>query len=190
MSCWTPNLPLVLLSLWCWPAHVQGQYDFPIDSCACHIHYEIWVQQQYQISQTLSSPSFPEELFLQGSAVHRYIMRQECSNPLTVSNILEWTLSPANSDCAPGHMSQFVLCAQKSLLQGNVMAARRYFDFANYIFPVASHCMDPAIWTITEMSFYHHYRAMVVFSEMLQKRGLTASEEDLRSLAWRPVEPS
>jgi len=165
----------------------RGQYDFPVDSCACHIHYEVWVQLQHQLSQILT-PSFPDRLFEDGSAVQRYVLRQECSNPREVKNLLEWTLAPANSDCAPGHLSQFLMCAQADLLHGDVEAARRHFDFANYLFPLAMPCMDPAIWTITPEAFYDRYRAVVAAAEALHGRGGgPPSLEDLRSLAWRPV---
>jgi len=167
-----------------------AQYDFPVDSCACHIHYEVWVQLQFQMSNLLTA-SFPDLLFQEGSPVHSYISRQDCSNPRGIKNVLEWTLGPANSDCAPGHMSQHVLCAQASILQGDVEAARRYFEFANYMFPLAMPCMDPEIWTITPATFYNRYRAVVMASEVLRnKADVTMGIADLRSLAWKPVDDS
>merc|ERR1712113_1101574 len=96
-----------------------AQYDFPVDSCACHIHYEYWVQLQYRLTQLLTA-DFPSQLFQEGSLVRRYVHEQDCRNPHNVDNILEWTIGPANSDCVPGHVSHYITCAQAYLLQGDI----------------------------------------------------------------------
>lgn len=53
-------------------AHLRltsAQYDIPVDNCACHIHYEVWIVQQYALSRWLTH-EFPDELFkAEGSPV-------------------------------------------------------------------------------------------------------------------------
>merc|ERR1712107_617892 len=171
-----------------WHIQVKAQYDYPIDSCACHIHYEFWVQLQYQLSQVLNS-DFSHKLFQEGSNVQELLSAQECRNPRRIKNLNEWTLVPTSSDCAPGHMSHYILCAQAHLMMGDVEGARLYFDFANYIFPVAMPCMDPVIWTITPDTFYDNYRAVVLAAENLAHHGVSSpSFEEIKALAWRTVD--
>eukprot|EP00929_Paragymnodinium_shiwhaense_P097441 TRINITY_DN59120_c1_g1_i1.p1 TRINITY_DN59120_c1_g1~~TRINITY_DN59120_c1_g1_i1.p1 ORF type:complete len:197 (+),score=12.43 TRINITY_DN59120_c1_g1_i1:157-747(+) len=168
---------------------VRGQYDFPHDSCACHIHYEHWVQQQYQLSRLFTS-SFAEELFTAGSYAQVYVSSQECRDPHKDKNILEWTLGPATSDCTPGHLTHYILCAQFRLLKRDIPGAREYFAYANYLFPMSLACMDPEIWPITQESFYERYRAInLAASEWSKAPGhAVPSTEELQELAWRPLE--
>eukprot|EP00747_Dinoflagellata_sp_TGD_P208860 gnl/TRDRNA2_/TRDRNA2_82305_c0_seq1.p1 gnl/TRDRNA2_/TRDRNA2_82305_c0~~gnl/TRDRNA2_/TRDRNA2_82305_c0_seq1.p1 ORF type:complete len:200 (+),score=30.42 gnl/TRDRNA2_/TRDRNA2_82305_c0_seq1:128-727(+) len=168
--------------------YVSGQYDFPLDSCACHIHYEVWVQLQLRLSVVLT-PEFADRLLEEGSEVQVYIGNQDCRDPRKLGNILEWTLGPANSDCVPGHMSQFILCSQAYLMRGDLDGARRYFDLANYMFPLALPCMDAAIWTITPEAFYDRYRSIIVAAEAKSAVGgerQPLQDAEIRMLAWRP----
>merc|ERR1719491_602173 len=90
----------------------EAQYDFPHDSCACHIHYEMWVTLQHKVSQLLTA-DFPRLLWEDGSTVQNFVLgrQSECWEPSRIDNILEWTVGPATSDCAPGHLTLYILCA-------------------------------------------------------------------------------
>eukprot|EP00971_Amphidinium_carterae_P270804 5373999-Amphidinium_carterae.1 len=185
----------VLLHAW----FGSAQYDFPLDPCSCHIHYEVWQQFQLRVSQVFTS-DFPEELFVEGSLSQRMVMQESCPNPKKMKNVLEWTLQLASTDCAAGHLVTYIICAQSALLLADVNTARTYFDFANFLLPVAMPCMDPAIWTFTVEAFYDRYRMMVLAVdlqvydwEQLLQRGTQnrLSEQDidiLKELAWRPVQ--
>ncbi|CAE8633048.1 unnamed protein product, partial [Polarella glacialis] len=170
-------------------AHVaQAQYDFPIDNCACHIHYEHWVQLQLQLS-TIMDRDFPQRLVEDEVTVRAILRNQACVDVRKVSNVLEWTLAPAStSDCAPGHLSSYILCAQEFLSRGDLEGARLYFDFANYLLPMAIPCMDPVIWTITPEDFYLNHQLLARAAE--ERAGLGKSSADLqkheiKALAWR-----
>mmetsp|Transcript_6714 Transcript_6714/g.17130 ORF Transcript_6714/g.17130 Transcript_6714/m.17130 type:complete len:183 (+) Transcript_6714:78-626(+) len=156
-----------------------GQYDFPIDSCACHIHYEAWVQLQHQLSLLLTE-DFPTQLAEEGSLTRAIVNKEECRDPYSIENELEWTLGPATGDCAPGHMSHYVLCAQQYLAAGDVPTARKYMEFANYMLPFATPCMDPEIWTLTPEALRRHHNALVLASEGL------AGDAGLADLAYQP----
>merc|ERR1712139_129154 len=96
-----------------------------------------------------------------------------------------------NSDCASGHLVLYILCAQAFLKQGDLYAARKYFDVASFLFPMALPCMDPMIWTIDAEAFYERYRAIVAASDALARKGgdqSTLAQEDLMALAWRPAQ--
>eukprot|EP00927_Polykrikos_kofoidii_P008731 TRINITY_DN13638_c0_g2_i1.p1 TRINITY_DN13638_c0_g2~~TRINITY_DN13638_c0_g2_i1.p1 ORF type:complete len:224 (+),score=32.34 TRINITY_DN13638_c0_g2_i1:200-871(+) len=172
-------------------AGVNAQYDFPVDSCACHVHYEMWVQLQLQLSRLLTA-DFPDMLLELGSFAQDSVMQQECKDPTKIKNELEWTLGPASSGCAAGHLSVYVLCAQQYLLRSNLEAARKYFDFANYLFPMAMPCMDPVIWTITPEAFYDRYIAVVRAADARlhgvdeAHSPVPLTRDEVWELAWRP----
>mmetsp|Transcript_25452 Transcript_25452/g.59259 ORF Transcript_25452/g.59259 Transcript_25452/m.59259 type:complete len:210 (+) Transcript_25452:131-760(+) len=177
----------------------MGQYDFPIDSCSCHIHYEVWQQFQLKVSRIFTS-DFPEELFDEGSYAYSIVQAESCPSPWKIKNVLEWTLQLANTDCAVGHVVTYIICAQQALLDADVERARSNFDFANFLFPFAMPCMDAAIWTVTAEAFYDRYRVMVGAVDLqlmdwqqlrLRKLQDRLSDEDmavLKELAWRPVQ--
>merc|ERR1711971_318131 len=101
---------------------------------------------------------------------------------------MEWTLAPAVSDCAPGHMGHYILCAQRHIRQGDLDGALLYYEFANYLLPLAIPCMDKQIWTITPGTFYDRYRALAVAVEIIQAMpAWRPNSKELMDLAWRPV---
>eukprot|EP00933_Yihiella_yeosuensis_P009555 TRINITY_DN11551_c0_g1_i1.p1 TRINITY_DN11551_c0_g1~~TRINITY_DN11551_c0_g1_i1.p1 ORF type:complete len:205 (-),score=16.74 TRINITY_DN11551_c0_g1_i1:245-859(-) len=178
-------IAMILLSLFRLP---KAQYDFPVDSCACHIHYEHWVQFQFQLSAILNE--LPSLLAMKDSPAHRLLNAQECSNVHDLKNILAWTLAPASgSDCAPGQISIYILCSQLFLTKGDLEGARKYLDMANYLLPLAMPCMDPAIWTLKPEDVYYNHLRMAAVSEERQLSGLTARplhQKEIEALMWRP----
>merc|ERR1712194_910777 len=169
------------------PGIVRAQYDAPIDSCACHIHYEFWVQLQMKLALTLTS-DFPTELTRAGSPTKPYLLEHGCRDPRNVKNRLEWTLGPANSDCVPGHMSHYILCAQLYLSEGDLEAAALHYDYANFYMPLAVPCMDPAIWAFTPEDFYDRYREVTLAAERARaQQWPPLGTEEIQRLAWRPL---
>ena len=106
----------------------EAQYDFPHDSCACHIHYEMWVTLQHKVSEVLTA-DFPQRLWEDGSEAHYFVVgrESECWEPSRMDNILEWTVGPGSSDCASGHLALYILCAQAFLRRGDLQGARQPF---------------------------------------------------------------
>ena len=85
------------------------------DSCACHIHYEWWVQMQWHLNQILIQPDLAAQLFneAEGSNVREYLKRQNCRKADRITNKVEWSLVPAASDCVPGHMTLYTSVSRK-----------------------------------------------------------------------------
>ncbi|CAE6969546.1 unnamed protein product [Symbiodinium microadriaticum] len=134
-------------------ANVHAQYDFPLDSCACHIFYEHWVQMQLVISRTFTE-DFADKAMDETSGIREAITFDSCRDLQKEENSLGWTATTAAAtDCAPGQMSTFIMCSQLALLRGDLEAALLWSDIANYMLPFAASCMDVVQWTISPEDF-------------------------------------
>ncbi|CAL1146743.1 unnamed protein product [Cladocopium goreaui] len=181
MARWAPSFRW-LLTL---PISVFGQYDFPVDSCACHIFYEHWVQMQLVISKVLT-PDFPEKALDETSGVREALAFDSCQDLRKVKNSLAWTVSTAaQTDCSPGQMSTFIMCSQLALLKNDFELALMYSEIANYQLPFASNCMDPGQWTLRPEDVLHNHRKMLRFSLEVPDRDLTPDQ--VKHLLWQPV---
>eukprot|EP00435_Cladocopium_sp_Y103_P020653 s308_g5.t1 len=167
------------------PICVFGQYDFPVDSCACHIFYEHWVQMQLVISKVLT-PDFPDKILDERSGVREQLAFDSCQDLRKVKNSLAWTVSTAaQTDCSPGQMSTFIMCSQLALLKNDFELALMYSEIANYQLPFASNCMDPGQWTIRPEDVLHNHRKMLHFSLEFPTGDLT--RDQVKHLLWQPV---
>ncbi|CAJ1406303.1 unnamed protein product [Effrenium voratum] len=174
------------IALWLLLVLANGQYDWPLDSCACHIFYEHWVRMQLVISQVFTA-DFADQA-LASAAVREALAFDSCRDLRKVENSLAWTVSTAaQTDCAPGQMSSFIMCSQSALLKGDLESARLYSEIANYQLPFAANCMDAAQWTFRPEDVQRNHRTLMRFALQRELAGQEGplTPEEVRGLLWR-----
>ena len=158
-------------------------------SCACHIHYELWVRTQFDMHQILR-PDLPELFATQDEQDPNFVKVRdlirkngnECKRDteqlmFNKDSKKRWVDSAYSSDCGPGHVSVLLSCMFKALLLPDgaehrepgkfganiqITDAVRWFQLANYQLPLIYSCLDRAIWGFDAEELMDNYRRFMI----------------------------